>query len=317
MSDADKPTPENAPVAKPEARHDARPELKVELKAEPGGGLGGNVISINTARAELLRRPRARSGVVDLSRARGREVPSPVTMPPGQHSAVIVTDSPAARAHFDKRTVHPGEAPERVHDKKVRVKTSLDPRRAKTHMTDRRGELDDPMLDDQEADGGVESLWNPASNPPPPNMEVRPSGYARTSASPPGLRNQKKGSPLFLVGVALSAALGAVLVFMLSRHKTEPTVPPAPSEIGVTAPSARVALPAQSSASAAASHDGPAQAGPSSSSAPASNGIPGTAKTARPLASTKPSASASASAAPTATAKPTATSILPFGKEEP
>ena len=312
MSDADKPTPESPPSGTSEA----------------SGGSGANVISIEQARAELLRKPRARAtppqGIRDKPRSRGREVPTPVTMPPGEHSAVIVTDTPAARAHVDKKTVHPGEAPEQTHDKKVRVKTSLDPRRAKTQVTDRRSSTPAPGA---AGEGDVGSLWsNPAGSVPPgpitssqPPPGVSPS-QRPSLARPRPLPRESRGAPLFLIGVALAAALGAVVVFLISRPKPAPG--PSGTNIQLTAmlpvPCA-TATGETAPATSASTSGATGTAEPSNTGAPVPSELP-SAVTATPLKtghspSVKPSASPSAP--PTASAKPTATSILPFGKEEP
>lgn len=334
MSDTEKPTPDGAGGANREAEADR-------------GGLAGNVISIEQARAELLRKPRSKGtpprGVVDLSRMRGREVPTPVTMPPGEHAAVIVTDTPAARAHFDKRTVHPGEAPRQVHDKKVRVKTSLDPRRAKTQMSEKRSAGPDsqptpgpdsqrmPGAVDSEEDVGADSLWDTPSQPP---SSARGQGHSRTSLTRPQriVAAPNRGSPLFLIGVALAAALGAVLVYTLGRHPAEPVGSGAPvaTEPLVVPSSLRIGEPPADTASSAPANPSGAAVSPpvtsSASVAPLPSDIPSASQTATSVASspsvaktahTAPSVKPSASATATASAKPTATSILPFGKEEP
>lgn len=312
MSDTEKPTPESPDAGTSEA------------PASPSGG-SANVISIEQARAELLRKPRSRAtppkGLGSPGpRSRGREVPMPVTLPPGEHSAVIVTDTPAARAHIDKKTVHPGELPAEMTNKKVRVKTQYDPRRQKTQVTDRRAT---PVPGEAE----VANIWStqPPSQPPPPILTSSQPPPPITGSQRPSLvrprpmtREGNSSAPLFLVGVALAAALGAVLVYMLSRPRSDPNGP-APS--GSTAVTATIPGPVASSAGSAVTTSAPAaettsEAGDTGAQAPElPSSVPATpVKTGH---SVTPRPTATATATTTATAKPTTTSILPFGKEEP
>ena len=309
MSDTEKPTPESPTAGTSEATASAT--------QSPGSA---NVISIEQARAELLRRPRASGtppkGVGPAKpRSRSREVPMPVTLPPGEHSSVIVTDTPAARAHFDKRTVHPGEVPAETTPKKVRVKTQYDPRRQKTQVTDRRPTPVPPEVD-------TAAIWStqPPSQPPPLTSSQPPppiTGSQRPSLVRPRpmAREGSSSAPLFLIGVALAAALGAVLVYMLSRQKTEPTGSPS----GSTSITAGLPVPtapgtdsgAQATTSAPVTE--PVNTGSQAPELPS-------AVSATPVKtghSTAPRPTATATATPTASAKPTTTSILPFGKEEP
>ena len=314
MSDADKPTPESPQSGTSEAS---------------AGGRSAEVISIDQARAELLqRKPRSRAtppmGVKDRPRSRGREVPIPVTLPPGEHSAVIVTDTPAARAHVDKKTVHPGEAPPQTHDKKVRVKTHMDPRRQKTQVTERRSSTPVPGA---VGESDVGSLWSnpPGSQPPEPITSSRPPPPGMSPSQRPSLarprplpRDQRNG-PLFLVGIALAAAAGAIVVFFLSRQKLDPSGPGSGATSGTSGqltavfpvPSPGVAP--STSAPATTSTTSAATSVPVPPELPSA--VPATPLKTGHSPSSKPSASPSAP--PTASAKPTATSILPFGKEEP
>ncbi len=309
MSDTEKPTPESPNAGTSEAT----------ASAQSGGS--AQVISIEQARAELLRKPRSPGtppkGVGPAKpRSRGREVPMPVTLPPGEHSSVIVTDTPAARAHFDKRTVHPGEVPAETTAKKVRVKTQFDPRRQKTQVTDRRPTPVPPEVD-------TAAIWSaqPPSQPPPLTSSQPPppiTGSQRPSLvrpRPMTREGSSSGAPLFLIGVALAAALGAVLVYMLSRQKTEPTAAPS----GSTSVAAGIPVPtapgsdsgAQATTSAPVTE--PVNTGAQTPELPSA--VPATpVKTGH---STTPRPTPTVTAAPTASAKPTATSILPFGKEEP
>lgn len=319
MSNDDKPTPES-----PES---GASEAPVQTSG------GASVISIDQARAELLqRRPRPRGAAPapakgDRPRARSREVPQPVTLPPGEHSAVIVTDTPAARAHVDKKTIHPNELAEvnPVEGKRVRVKTHFDPRRAKTQMTDRKPSNE--IL----GDGQVPSLWGNGPAEPPATSPVRasqpppaltPSGRPMF-ARPRPLPRDQRNSPLFLFGIAVAAAAGAIVVYFLTRSFDTPNEPPRPADTAA-ATSAAVTPPAtatQPATTTAALQPKPSDAPPvmapttTTSAAVPEAPLPppqaksGVAPTAKPTAT--------ASTAPRATAKPTATNILPFGKEEP
>lgn len=300
-----------------------RPESPkdVEPEAKPSGG--AVVISIEQARAELLAKPRQRAtpqmGVM-RSRPRAREVPAPVTMPPGEHTAFIVTDTPAARAHVDKKTVHPGEMPVQTHDKKVRVKTSLDPRRAKTQMSDRRGAPEPPGPAADE--GEPASLWHhPKSQPPPPAPPAASPASVppRLSlARPRPIPREKAGVPLFVIGVIIAASVGAAVVYLLGRTGAPATAPPT-ATVAATSPPA--APPASSPAATAQGGATAAAAAPSTSATAAE--APSTSAAVPAAASSAPSAVKSTSPtvkpstaptlAPTATAKPTATSVLPFG----
>jgi hypothetical protein len=293
------------------------------------------VISIEQARAELLRRPRKGGtparGVDGPMRPRLREVPAPVTLPPGEHSAVIVTDTPAARAHIDKKTVHPGEAPEQTHEKKVRVKTHFDPRRVPTQLSDKRGAMSRPGADAEMAAGGedeVGSLWNRPSSPSDPGVPTartsRPSLVRR-----PMPRDERAGAPLFVVAVMIVAALGAAVVYLLSRQKGDSGSGKPDVSVTATAqaPSTGTAPPATSApvvatATETASASGQAPAASVTGSGTASEGPAASAPTAASTgpANTRPASSGpkpAASVAPTTTPQATATSILPFGKEEP
>ena len=321
MSDAEKPTPDSPRSGD----SDAKPITSA------------NVISIEQARAELLRRPRKGAtpprGMDGAPRSRGREVPMPVTMPPGEHSAVIVSDTPAARAHIDKKTVHPGEAPGQTHEKKVRVKTHLDPRRAKTQLTDRRSGPPDPppgavqsfpgdpptSPDDE---GG--SLWNRPSQAP--DAAAASQGQRPSLVRPrPIARDSRPPTSLFVVGIMIAAAVGAIVVFMLGRQKEEPASGrPASTDTAAIAPpptGPASAPPGNTAAAKAMSSNVPVatatvSAEPVATTAPApSTGSGPIVKSAGTAPATKPSAAPATSAS--ATTKPTATSILPFGKEEP
>ncbi len=300
-----------------------RPESPkdVEPEAKPSGG-GAVVISIEQARAELLAKPRQRAtpqmGVM-RSRPRAREVPAPVTMPPGEHTAFIVTDTPAARAHVDKKTVHPGEMPVQTHDKKVRVKTSLDPRRAKTQMSDRRGAPESPGP--APGEGEPLSLWHPTSQPPPPAQPAAsPASIPpRLSlARPKPIPRDKAGVPLFVIGVIIAASVGAAVVYILGRTGAPGTASPT-ATVAATSPPA--APPASSPAATARGGATTAAAAPSTSAtateAPSTSAAVPTAASSAPSAvkSTAPAVkpSTAPTLAPTATAKPTATSVLPFG----
>lgn len=307
-----------------------RPESPkdVEPEAKPSGG-GAVVISIEQARAELLAKPRQRAtpqmGVM-RSRPRAREVPAPVTMPPGEHTAFIVTDTPAARAHVDKKTVHPGEMPVQTHDKKVRVKTSLDPRRAKTQMSDRRGAPESPGP--APGEGDPVSLWHPTSQPPPPAQpaaspasipprDVRQAVPRPSFARPKPLPREKAGVPLFVIGVIIAASVGAAVVYILGRTGA-PGTASSTATVAATAPPA--APPASSPAATAQGGATTAAAAPSTSAtateAPSTvaavpTAAPSAPSAVRSSAAVKPSTAPTL--APTATAKPTATSVLPFG----
>ena len=215
MSDPDKPTPESP------SESDAEAPASGPDPAAPAA----NVISIEQARLELLGRKRRAAtparGVDGPIRMRRREVPAPVTLPPGEHSSVIVTDTPAARAHIDKKTVHPGE-PGQTFDRKVRVKTQFDPRRMPTQLSDRRGggrlgaEAEPPPEVSGEEEVG--SLWNRPSTPSDPGVIT--ARTSRTSlARPRPIPRNDRSAPLFVVGVMIVAAIGAVVVFALSRGK--------------------------------------------------------------------------------------------------
>lgn len=244
----------------------------------------------------------------------------PVTLPPGEHSSVIVTDTPAARAHFDKRTVHPGEVPAETTAKKVRVKTQFDPRRQKTQVTDRRPTPVPPEVD-------TAAIWSaqPPSQPPPLSSSQPPppiTGSQRPSLVRPRpmTREGNSSGPLFLVGVALAAALGAVLVYMLSRPRSDPN---GPSPSGSTAVTATMPGPVSSSAGSAATTSAPAaettsEPGDTGAQAPElPSSVPATPVKTGHSVTPRPTATATATATTTASAKPTTTSILPFGKEEP
>jgi hypothetical protein len=308
MSDTDKDRPDS-------------PTPREGTEAKTSGG--AVVISIEQARAELLAKPRQRPtpqmGVARQPRPRAREVPAPVTMPPGEHAAVIVTDTPAARAHVDKKTVHPGEMPAQTHEKKVRVKTSLDPRRMKTQMTDRRAGADGQADVAEATDAAeVESLWNPASQPPsstPPPASVPPPASRPSLARSKPLPRDKASMPLFVLGVVLAAALGAGVVFFLSR-------PPAPVSTAPTStapgPTATAALPPAATSAVTAQGGAPATSATvdlAASAPPSTTAAAQVATSAPVVKATAPTVktSATASAPPTATAKPTATSVLPFG----
>lgn len=308
MSDDDKPTPESPESGASEA---------------PPQRSGASVISIDQARVELLQR-KVRGATPPKGtrpRARSREVPQPVTLPPGEHSAVIVTDTPAARAHVEKKTVHPGEQAEvnPVDGKRVRVKTHFDPRRAKTQLTGKKPSNE--IL----GDGTVPSLWGNADAPSsgrngpsqPPSVSQSQPPPAQTPsgrplfARPRPLPRDQRNSPLFLFGIAVAAAAGAAVVYYLSRPR-DPEPPRAPdTSITATAPS--VTAPGNS-ASAGNKAPPPATSASTGVEDSPSQAPQATAKTGA-APSTKPTASASAK--PTATTKPTATSILPFGKDEP
>ncbi len=217
MSDPEKPTADS-----PSGR-DAEATSSPPAPPPPPAA---NVISIEQARAELLRRPRKgvtpARGVDGPSRSRLREVAAPVTLPPGEHSSVIVTDTPAARAHIDKKTVHPGEAPGKTHENKVRVKTHFDPRRVKTQLTGARAaEVEAEREAQLAADEEVRSLWNRGSqNPEPGAVTTGRTPRSASLARPrPISREDRSGAPLFVVAVMIVAAVGAVVVFMLSRQK--------------------------------------------------------------------------------------------------
>lgn len=335
MSDPDKPIHEGPSGEDAEAPA-SRPD-----QAAPAA----NVISIEQARLELLGRKRKGAtpprGLDGPIRMRRREVPAPVTLPPGEHSSVIVTDTPAARAHIDKKTVHPGEPGER-HDKKVRVKTHFDPRRVPTQLSDRRAagrlgaEMEAPpeMLGEEE----VGSLWNRPSRPSDPGVTT-----ARTSrpslARPRPIPRNDRSAPLFVIAVMVVAAIGAVVVFLLSRGRTNEgsgypettgtatsastAARPATSAPAVTAlVTAPVSATATAPATATATLDAPSTgvgttATASSAPAPgASSAAPSGPLGTKPVSSA-PATKPTASAAPTAAPQTTATSILPFGKEEP
>jgi hypothetical protein len=317
MSDTDKPSPE-APQGGTS-----------EEQASPGAG-SANVISIEQARAELLRKPRPRvtppRGTHPMTvRSRSREVPAPVTLPPGEHAAVIVADTPAARAHIDKKTVHPGEAPSHTHEKKVRLKTSLDPRRAKTQLTDRRAEPEPDM-------GTIET---PPAHPSVPHPSVPPSGNLRArSSQPPATqdrpslarprpipRPQRSSAPLFLIGVAIAAGFGAAVVFLLGRQKPEispsaptaattaalvATPPPRPTAPPAVSTPSTTLLPSPGSATATEAPEVPSVL----------TGAPPATPTGKATHSPSTKPSTTATQAPTASAKPSSTSVLPFGKEE-
>lgn len=310
MSDSEKDRPENPKAGDPEAKHSG----------------GAVVISIEQARQELLSRPRRGSsqGGASRSRSRAREVPAPVTLPPGEHNAVIVADTPAARAHVDKKTVHPGEMPAQIHDKKVRVKTSLDPRRAKTEISDRRAELPP-----EPSDGEVGSLWSPAAVAPAPVPASIPPPAASPSVPPrisvargKPIPREGSGVPLFIVGVILAAALGAGVVYLLGR-----TGSPGPAASTASAPQPQpqiAAPPAVTTGAPPAVATTPIATAPepptTAPEPPAASGAPpAVAGGPSPVKGAAPSAKPTATAAPepTATSKPTATNILPFGKEEP
>lgn len=318
MSDAEKPKPENLS------------EALAGVEDAPTAS-ASNVISIEHARAELLRKPKKNQtpprGVGQRARVRprDRDVPSPVTMPPGEHDAVIVTDTPAARAHVEMRTVHPGEAPNRTHDKKVRVKTSLDPRRQKTQVTDRKV-----------AEAAIAAAEAKLADAAPPSARGRAGpapGAAPQSVPPPSIgrprpvSRESKAAPLFAAAIAICAALGAVLVYTLTRSKTEPVAPLAtatvPQRTAAPPPQTAASPPPQAATSAPATSataieiEEPREIaldplGPDSS--PASGGASTGVKTVK-TSSVPPKPSASA-VAPPVTAKPTTTNPLPFGKEE-
>lgn len=266
------------------------------------------MISIEQARAELLAKPRQKATPqmgVARPRPRAREVPAPVTLPPGEHAAVIVTDTPAARAHVEKKTVHPGEMPVHTHEKKVRVKTSLDPRRAKTQITDRRvpaeaeaaaAEAEDEGLRGRPSQPSAVPATSPSASPPRPSL-IRPKPIQR-----------ERGAPLFVIGVIIAAALGAAIVYFLSR----------PAGQSPQAPTAVASSPAPSATAVLAAPTVTATAPPAALAAPAT-ASPSETTTETPTAATSKAAVKSAasqvkpSAAPTTTAKPTATSVLPFG----
>ena len=321
MSDLEKPTPESPRGRDGEATSSPPPSPPAPA---------ANVISIEQARAELLRRPRKGAtpprGLDGPPRSRRREVPAPVTLPPGEHSAVIVTDTPAARAHIDKKTVHPGEAPGRTHEKKVRVKTHFDPGRVKTQLTGARAaEVEAAREAQAAADEEVGSLWsNRASQNPEPEPGAVTTGRTPRSTSlarpRPISREDRSGTPLFVVAVMVVAAVGAVVVFMLSRQKGD-VASGAPETAATVAPAAPPATSTQVAGTAPATATGGASApggSAAASGAPATSGssAPTGPVVAKPVTSA-PAAKPPATAAPKVTAQPTATSILPFGKEEP
>lgn len=286
-----------------------RPDNRKEADSETKQSGGAVVISIEQARAELLAKPRQKATPqmgVARPRPRAREVPAPVTLPPGEHAAVIVTDTPAARTHVEKKTVHPGEMPVHTHEKKVRVKTSLDPRRAKTQITDRRApaeaeaaaaEAEDESLRGRPSQPSVVPATSPSTSPPRPSV-IRPKPIQR-----------ERGAPLFVIGVIIAAALGAAIVYFLSRPAGQSAQ--APTAVASSpAPSATpvLAAPTVTATSTQAALATPPTASPSET----------TTETPAAATSSKAAAKSSASlvkpsAAPTATAKPTATSVLPFG----
>ncbi|MEZ4300079.1 MAG: hypothetical protein R3B70_34345 [Polyangiaceae bacterium] len=314
---------------------------------------GAEVISIEQARAELLGKRKTRAtpprGVDGPPKPRVREVPAPVTMPPGQHSAVIVTDTPAARAHIDKKTVHPGEMPAQMPDKKVRLKTSLDPRRQKTQLTDRRADTEGgrealPPGEGMDALG----MWNTPSQPPlrPSSIPPRPGSIPPRMSLARGrpIPREKQGGMLFMGGVILAAGLGAMVVYLLSQGGALH-----PSGAASSADAVGTGAPATSAAGANGANwangaNGATSAEPVGSGAQAtksaepSTGEPTTVATAsgEPSASgstvapvtassgaktapsqvVKPPPTTSPAGSSSATAKPTATSILPFGKED-
>ncbi len=327
MSDAEKP----------------RPDAKSSRTADAKESGSAKVISIEQARAELLRRPRPRAtppkGVDRPARSRSREAPPPVTMPPGEHSAVIVTDTPAARAHVDKKTVHPGEAPERTHDKKVRVKTHMDPRRAKTQMTERRaaqeGEFESEPEPDVSASDEVASLWNRPSQAPEEVLPSQPSPRLSLSRARPLTEDSKTSLPVYLIAIALAALFGAGVVVLVSRGRANagngssgagtPSSAPSmsaglgasatqdrPLNVGVTSPSGVPRAPTAdpSSMPTASTNTQAVSSRPSTPPTPPTPNVGTAVKPRIPMTSAP-------TATPVATTKPTATSILPFGIEEP
>ncbi|MBK8251614.1 MAG: hypothetical protein IPK82_02970 [Polyangiaceae bacterium] len=295
----------------PETPHGEEPEAK------PSRGPATNVISIEQARNELLGRKRSNRtpprGVDGPPKSRSREAPPPVTLPPGDNASVVVAGSAAARAHIDKKTVHPAELPAQTHEKKVRVKTSLDPRRAKTQLTDRRVEREranstPPPAPAALGEDEVDSLWHTPSQPPRQtwsSIPPRPS-TVRTRTDP----REKQGGTLFIVGVMVAAALGAIVVYFLSRGgAVNPTVLPSISSPLPPASSAQAnakpAVPTAVSTPSAAQTAVPAVSATQTVSQPAEK--PAFTAVAKPTPSSAPTL--------LPTAKPTATSVLPFGKD--
>lgn len=289
-----------------------------EPEAKPSRGSATNVISIEQARNELLGRRRPNRtpprGVDGPPKSRSREAPPPVTLPPGDNASVVVAGSAAARAHIDKKTVHPGEAPAQTHDKKVRVKTSLDPRRAKTQLTDRRAERERANSTPPPAaalgEDEVDSLWHTPSQPPRQtwsSIPPRPS-TVRTRTDP----REKQGGTLFIVGVMVAAALGAIVVYFLSRGgAVNPTVLPSISSPPPLASSALATAKSADPVPTAASTPTALQTAVPTASVTQTVSQPSE----KPIvtAPIKPTPSSAPTLLPTA--KPTTTSVLPFGKD--